>query len=157
MAHQADRILTEQPFARAIDQDQAVLVVEGEDGHVDLGHDGTEQGRGFLCAQALHAERLGQRVDLEHHVRERIAARRLARTHGEVALAHRREQIRDGLERPRHAIAHDDGQRDPGADGEDERRDADQHRVLPEPEQRDGQRDRGQRRRQRQNVTRRRA
>ena len=69
MAHQADRILTEQPLAGAIDEHQPMVVVEGEDGHVDLGHHRSEQRRRLLRAEALHAKRLGERVDLQHHVR----------------------------------------------------------------------------------------
>ena len=115
MPHQADCILTEQPLAGAIDEHQTMLVVERKDGHVDLGHHRAEERRGFLRAQALHAQRLGERVDFEHHVRQRIAAWRLPRADREVAFAHGREQIRDRLERTRDAIAHDDRQRDPRA------------------------------------------
>ncbi len=150
MSHQAHRILTEQSLAGAIDEHEAMLVVEGEDGHVDLGHHRSEERRRFLRPEALHAQRLGERVDLEHHVRERIAAGRFPRADREVTLAHRREKIGDRLQRTRHAIAHDHRERDPRADGEDERGDAHERRVVAEPEQRDAQRDRRQRRRHRQ-------
>ena len=150
MSHQADRILTEQPLAGAIDEHEAMVVVEGEDGHVDLGHHRSEERRRFLRPEALHAKRLGERVDLQHHVRERIAAGRFPRTHREVAFAHRREKIRDRLQRTGHAVAHDHRERNPCADGEDEHGHAHERRVVAKPEQRDAQGDRRDRRRHRQ-------
>ena len=91
----------QQPAAVAVHQHQPLLAVEREDRDVDFGHHGVQERRGFLRAQALAAERVGQRVDLEHHVLERIGAAAGAGTDGEVAFAQRREQIRDGLQRPR--------------------------------------------------------
>ena len=149
VADERHRILPEQFLARAIDEDQPMLVVEREDRDVDLRHDRSKKGSRFLRPETLNAQRFGERVDLEHDVRERIAAGRFARADGEVTLPHRGEKIGDGLKRTRDAIAHDHGERDPGGGGEHERGDAHERRVVAEPQQHGAQRDRRQRRRHR--------
>ena len=51
------------------------------------------------------AQRLDERVDLDHHLAERIAAARAARADGEVPFAERGEQVRERLERQDDALA----------------------------------------------------
>ena len=103
----------EQPGAIAVHEHQPLVAVEGEDGDVDLGHHGVQERRRFLRAEPLAAQRVGQRVDLEHHVLERIGAAAGPRADREVAFAQRRQQVGDGLQRPRHVAARQHGQAEP--------------------------------------------
>ena len=50
------------------------LAVEGEDRHVDLLHHLAQQRGGLERAQALLAQRVGQRVDLAHDLAQRVVA-----------------------------------------------------------------------------------
>ena len=51
---------------------RAPSLVEREDGDLDLRHDPGEQRRRLERAEALLAQRLGQRVDLDEHLAERV-------------------------------------------------------------------------------------
>ena len=55
----------EQPLAGAVHEPQALPLVEGEDGDVDLGHHLAQQRRRLERAEPLLAQRLGERVDLD--------------------------------------------------------------------------------------------
>ena len=74
-AHQLLGGTAEQPLAGAVHQPQPVLLVEGEHRHVDLGHHRPQQRRGLERAEPLVAQRVGERVDLEQRLAERIVAR----------------------------------------------------------------------------------
>ena len=69
-------------------------------------------------AEALLAQRLGERVDLDQDLAERIVAARAARADREVPLAQRREQVRQRLQREDDALAQRDGDARPEADDE---------------------------------------
>ena len=142
----------QQTAAVAVHQHQASLPVERENRDVDFGHDGMEERGGFLCAQALAAERVGQRVDLEHHVFERIGAAAGAGTDGEVAFAQRREKIRDRLQRPRDMASRQHRARDPDRRHGDSGRDGGgcrpRHRAQVEQGEHDRRGSAGQRQRQ---------
>ena len=62
----------------------SLLLVEREHRDVDLRHDLAEQRRRFERVEPLVAQRLDERVDLDHHLAERVAAARAARADGEV-------------------------------------------------------------------------
>ena len=97
--------LAEQPLAGAVDEPQPPALVEGEHRDVDLRHHLAQQRRRLERVEALVAQRLGERVDLDHHLAERVAAARAARADREVALAQRREQVGEGLQRQDDALA----------------------------------------------------
>ena len=84
----------------------ALRAVEGEDGDVDLDHHRAQQRAGLERAEPLVVQRRGERVDLEHHRAERIVAgvRGRARADREVALAQRRQQVRQRLQRQHDAV-----------------------------------------------------
>ena len=72
--HQLLNRTAEQPLAGAIDQPQLVLIVEGKHGHVDLAHHRPQQCRRLERSQPLVAQRVGERVDLEQRLAQRIVA-----------------------------------------------------------------------------------
>ena len=94
----------EQPLAGAIHQPQLVLIVECKHRDVDLAHHRPQQGRRLERAEALVAQRVGKRIDLEQRLAERIVASRAARPKREIALAQRLQQIRHRLQRKHDAV-----------------------------------------------------
>jgi hypothetical protein len=56
-----------------------MLIVEGKHRDVDLAHHRPQQCRRLERAQALVAQRVGERIDLEQRFAERIVASRAAR------------------------------------------------------------------------------
>ena len=116
-AEQPLRRLVEQPRAGAVDELQLLLLVEGEHRHVDLRHHLAQQRRRLERVEALVPQRLDQRVDLDHHLAERIAAARAAGADREVPLAERGEQVRQRLQRQDDALAQREGEAE--ADGDD--------------------------------------
>ena len=93
------RGLGEQAGAGAVDELQLAILVEGEHRDLDLRHHLAQQRRRFERVEPLVPQRLDQRVDLDHHLAERIAAAGAARADREVSFAERREQVRERLER----------------------------------------------------------
>ena len=65
------------------------------------------------------AQRFDERVDLDHHLAERIAASRAARPDREVAFAEGSEEVRQGLERQHDPFAEREGEAE--TDGHDRR------------------------------------
>jgi hypothetical protein len=63
-------------------------------------------------------QRLDQRVDLDHHFAERIAAPRAARADGEVTFPERREEVRERLKWQDDALAQRECE--PEAEGRDD-------------------------------------
>ncbi len=104
-ADQVRSFASEQPLAEAVDEHETPFAVEREDRDVDLGHDRAQQHRGFLRAEPLAAERLGQRVDLEHHLPERVVRDGAAGADREVVFTQGCQEIRDRLQRPDDSIA----------------------------------------------------
>ena len=95
----------EQALARAVHELQASLRIEREDGDVDLLHHRAQQRRRLHGAQPLLVQRLGQGVDLGHHVAERIAGHGAAAANREVVLAQRRHQVGQRLQRRHDVLA----------------------------------------------------
>ena len=133
-AEQALGGLAEQPRAGAVHEPQFVLLVEGEHGDVDLRHDLAQQCRCFQRVEPLLAQRLDQRVHLDHHLAQRIAAASAARADREVPFAERREQIGEGLQREDDALAQREGEAKTEGDDEDRQRPLDLRRVIAGPE-----------------------
>ena len=92
--------LAEQIFAGAIDQAEAAIGIEGENGDVDLGHDGAKKGGGFKGAEPLHAQSFAELIDLEQDLAEGIVGPRAAGANRVIAFAEGGEQVAHGLERP---------------------------------------------------------
>ena len=85
------------------------------------------------------AQRLDQRVDLDHHLAERVAAARAARANREVAFAERGEQVRQRLQRQHDALAQREGEAEADRDDQDGQRPLDLGREVagPQEDQRD--------------------
>jgi len=91
----------EEPFPAPVHEDQrAGRVVEGEDGGVDLRHDGPHQRRRLDDAKPLAAEKVGERVRLEIEQPDVVLGVERPRAKRKVALPHRRQEVGDGLQRP---------------------------------------------------------
>ena len=148
-AEQIRSFASEQPLAVAVDEHQPPFAVEGEDRDVDLGHDRAQQRRGFLRAEPLAAQRLGQRVDLEHHLPERVVGDGAAGADREVVFAQGGEQIRDRLQWPDDPIAQRQRDTEPQPGQHDGDGHPDEQRVLAEPEQHERKDDRRQASRER--------
>jgi hypothetical protein len=131
----------EQLLAGAVHQPQTPVPVEGEDGDLDLGHDGFQQRLGFHRAETLRAQRLAQRVHLAHDFAERVLSARAARADRVVAFVQRSEQIRDRLQRPDDPLAQRQRAQQPCSDREDRERPPHLVAVVAEPEQPEGDED----------------
>ncbi len=101
-----------------------MLVIEGEDGHVDFRHDRAQESGRFERAQALLAQRFAQRVDFGHDFAQRVVGAGSAAADGIIALAQRCQKVGHGLQRKDDAAA--DGHRETGP----ERYDQDGQRPL---------------------------
>ena len=99
------RRLAQEARAGAVDELELVILVEREHRDVDLRHDLAQQRRRLERVEPLVAQRLDQRVHLDHHFAERIAAARAAGANREVAFAQRGEQVRQRLQREDDALA----------------------------------------------------
>ena len=66
---------SEEPLAGAVDQAEFALVVEGEDGDVDLGHDLAQQGGRLEGIESLLAQRLAEGTDLAEGEAEGVVGR----------------------------------------------------------------------------------
>ena len=98
-------------------------------------HHRPQQRRRLERAQPLVAQRVGERVDLEQRLTERIVAPRAARAKREIALAQRLEQIGHRLQRKDDAMAkRRRGERPEHQDG-DARRDDRLRGVAARPQQ----------------------
>ena len=118
------RRLAQKPRPGAVDELQLVFLVEREHRHVDLRHHLPQQRRRLEGVQPLMAQRLDERVHLDHHLAERVAAARAAGPDGKIPLAEGRQQVGESLERQHDALA----QRK--REAEAERRDEDRERPL---------------------------
>ncbi len=142
--HQPLGRVGQQPLAGAVHQPEALLVVEGEDGDVDLLHHARQERGGLERAEPLLAQGLAERVDLQQRQAEGVVAARAAGADREVLLAQRGQHVGERLE----------GAHDPLAQGEDggqpeaadQQRDgpADLGAVAADPDQDQRERDAGQ-------------
>ena len=87
LRRESSRRLPNEALAGAIDEPQCVVLIEREDGDVDLLHDPAKQRCRLERAEPLVAERIAQRVDLVHCLAERVIEAAAARADGIVALS----------------------------------------------------------------------
>ena len=80
------------------------LIVERKHRDIDLAHHRPEQRGRLERTQTLVTQRVGQRIDLEQRLAERIVAGGAARTEREVALAQCLEQVGHGLQGEHDAV-----------------------------------------------------
>ena len=76
---EAFRRLAQKARAGAVHELQLVLLVEGEDRHIDLRHHFSEQGSRLEGVQALVPQRLDEGVDLDHDLAQGVASAGAAR------------------------------------------------------------------------------
>src|SRR5690606_18366517 len=111
----------EETLARTVEEPEPALVVEGEDGDVDLVHDLPEQRRRLERAEPLLAQRLAERVDFTEGEAERVVIGPRARgPERVVAFEERGKEVRQRLDRADHAVA-EHGHERPPADDDEER------------------------------------
>src|SRR5690606_36957145 len=135
----------EETLARTVEEPEPALVVEGEDGDVDLVHDLPEQRRRLERAEPLLAQRLTERVDFTEGEAERVVIGPRARgPERVVAFEERGKEVRQRLDRADHAVAEHGHERPPADDDEERQRPPDPWLVVTEPEE--GERDDGARR-----------
>ena len=82
---------------RNLSPPQAAQLIEGEDGHVDLRHHGSQERGGLERFHSLRTERVAERVHLEEDETERVVAARAAAPDGEVPFAQRGQHVRHRL------------------------------------------------------------
>ena len=105
----------QQALTGAVHQAQAMVLIEGEDGHGDFAHHGAQQGGGLHGAEALFAQRAAQGIDLAHDFAEGVVGAGRAAAHRKISLAQRAQQIGERLQGEHHALAHGEGTAQPGA------------------------------------------
>ena len=135
----------EKIFARAVDEPQAAIGIEGENGHVDFRHDRAEQRCRFKSAQALEAESFAERVDFKERFAERIIGPGAACADRVIAFPQRREQVRHRLQGPHDVFPRIQDEAETGAGDHERQRPLDLGGVIAKPEQ-DQRDDRGGRR-----------
>ncbi len=94
----------QQTFTGAIDQAQLAVVIEGEDGQVNLLHHGAQEGVGFQRAQALLPEDFTEGIDFNHHFTHGIVGSRPASAQRKVFLAQGGQKIRKCLQGKNNAM-----------------------------------------------------
>jgi len=102
--------LAQEPLARSVEQAQALVLVEREDGHVHFGDHPPQERRGFERAQPLAAQHIGQLVDLEQRQAQGFVGARAPRANGVVPFPQGGQEVGNGLEGTHHPLA--DGGRD---------------------------------------------
>src|SRR5450432_1246827 len=90
--------LSKQILARAVDQPQAPLGIEGENGNVDFRHDRPEQSGRFERAEALQSKRLAERIYFQHRLPESVVDPGAPGANRIVSFAQRGEQVRHRLQ-----------------------------------------------------------
>ena len=142
---QADQraVVALEQFPRgAVGEPDALLVVEGQDGDVDLGQHLVEQRRGFQRLEPLGAQRGAQAVGLRHHVAERIAAARVPAADAEVPGAQRLQHVRDGAQRLHGRAVQGHGEAEPRPEHDERQQHEHGSRQVEARQQREGQRHR---------------
>src|SRR3954466_12508099 len=86
-------------FSRAVNQSEAMLRIESENGYIDFCHDGAQQGRRFERPQTLNAQRFAKRIDFQQDLAERVVQASAARANRVIAFAQGGQEIAHGLER----------------------------------------------------------
>ena len=89
----------EYTFAGTIDEPDPPLPVEGEHGHVDLGHDPAEQGGRLAGVEALVPHGAHEGVRFEHDLAQGIPVACAACAKRGVTLAQAGQEVRQGLQR----------------------------------------------------------
>jgi hypothetical protein len=105
--------LGDELLAGAVDEAERLVGVEGEDGDVDLLHDGAEERGGLEGAEALLLEDAAEHVDFGEDVAEGLVAVGAAGADGEITLAERGEKVGHRLQRADDLLAHGEGEAEP--------------------------------------------
>jgi hypothetical protein len=100
-------------LAGAVDEAEGGVGIEGEDGDIDLLHDGAEEGGGLEGAEALFLEDAAEEVDFGQDIAEGLVAVGAAGARGEIALAQRGEEIGHRLQRADDVLPHGEGEAEP--------------------------------------------
>ena len=116
-AQEALRPAPQELLRGAVRQAQGSPRIEGEDRHVDLGHDRPQQRRGLHRLQALSLQQLRQRVQLAEDLPQGILPLGHPGAEGVVALPQGRQQVREGLQGTQHRAT----QRPRGRQGQERR------------------------------------
>ena len=127
--------LAQKTLAAAVDQPEPPRCIEGEDGDVDLLDHPTEERGGLELPEPLSAEGLAQRVHLQQRQTERVVRAGAPRADRVVALAQRREQVGDGLQRADDPLPQQRGADEPGSQREQRKGEPHPQRVGAGPEQ----------------------
>ena len=93
-----------------VDEAEAPLGVEGEDGDFDLLHHLSEQSGRLEGSQALGAQGGAHGVHLLHHFAHGVLPPRSTGSDGVIAFAHRFEQVRQRAKRRRHSFLDREGE-----------------------------------------------
>src|ERR1041384_8879128 len=96
-----------------------MLVIEGEDGDIDLRHDRAKEGGRFESSETLLAKKFGELVDLEHELAESIVRRSTANTDREVTLAESGLHVGECLQGANDGGTAAGSEREPGSDNDD--------------------------------------
>src|SRR5882762_3384129 len=134
-ANEPFRRASEEALSGAIDELQSARTVERENRHIDFFDHRAQQSRGLQRAQALFAQRLAQRVYFEHHFAESIVVARAPGTDGEIFLAHRCEEIGQGLQREDDTLPEGKCEAQPKNNDEDRKRPGGLRRIVTKPQQ----------------------
>jgi len=135
--------LAQQIFTGAIDEAEAAFGIEGENGHVNLGHDGAEERGRFKSAEALDAQRFAELIDLEQHFAEGVIRVRAAGANRVITLAQGGEQVTHSLQRADDMLARAGQKTKDAGDNDQRQRPIDFCAEIAEPEERESGQHRG--------------
>jgi hypothetical protein len=140
----------QQRLARAVHEPQRALLVERENGGVDLGQDRAQQHGGLERAEASLAQDFAQCVGLGEDQAERVIAAGATRVDRVVLLPQRGEYVRERLQRADHGASQRECEADPDRDQKPDHGDLGHTRDIRAAEQRNAEHERGESARQRQ-------
>ena len=84
----------------AVHQAQRMLGIEGKNGHIDFVHHAAQQRGRFDGLNALLSKNVGEGVDFQRQLAQRIVGIGFARAKGIVLFAQRTHYVRQSLQRP---------------------------------------------------------
>lgn len=98
-----------------------MLGVEGEDGHIDLFHDFSQEGCCFERSKALRVQRIGEFVNLsDQFLKSVVGSQRpaLSAANGKVTFTKRSDQVGNSLQWEHDVTPKDQREDDPRGDGD---------------------------------------
>ncbi len=124
-----------QPLRAAVREHCLAALVESDHRHLDLVHHPAQQRARFQRSDALRVQGVGELIDLQQELGQRVARTGAAPAHREILLAQGGDQVGRRLQRAQHALAH--RQRDEEPDQHHQRADrpADLAVLHPQPEE----------------------